>query len=92
MKRNLLIAFLVILILSVSAWTQSKPQWEYKIEYNANEKKLNQLAACRDGNSWRLVPKEAELLSFPPMYSSAQSNHAASIPSPLIIVLTGPFS
>lgn len=52
MKRNLITACLVLLILSVSAWTQvSKPQWEYKIEYNATEKKLNQLAA----QGWELI-------------------------------------
>jgi len=52
MKRNLLIAFIVLLILSVSAWTQaSKPQYEYKFEYSIKEKRANELAS----QGWELV-------------------------------------
>lgn len=57
MKRNLLIAALILLVLSVTAWTQTgKPQWEYKIEYNVKEGKLNKLAA----EGWDLVAVGAE--------------------------------
>lgn len=52
MKRYLLASLLVLLILSVSAWTQvSKPQYEYKFEYSIKEKRANELAA----QGWELI-------------------------------------
>jgi hypothetical protein len=53
MKRNLLIVLALIALLFLAGWTlqTTRPQLEYKVEYNASEKKINQLA--QDG--WELI-------------------------------------
>lgn len=52
MRKHLLVALLLVSLLFVAGWSQMKPQqYEYKIEYSMNEKKLNQLA----GQGWELV-------------------------------------
>jgi hypothetical protein len=51
MKNTLLALALVLSILTVSAVTQTKTQWEYKFVNQCDEKKTNALAA--DG--WELA-------------------------------------
>lgn len=51
-KRHWLAALLILLVLSVGAWTQvSKQQWEYKVVFSPVEKKINELAS----QGWELV-------------------------------------
>jgi hypothetical protein len=54
MKRHLLTLMLILGILVTTAFTQqpAKPvQWEYKLEYKINEKRLNALSA----EGWEVV-------------------------------------
>lgn len=52
-KRITLVALLLVSLLCVGFARQSRPQiqWEYKIEKDADEKRLNQLGA----EGWELV-------------------------------------
>jgi hypothetical protein len=58
MKRNLLIALALVAVLFLAGFTLqiTRVKWEYKMEYNVNEKKLNQLG--EDG--WELAGMGAE--------------------------------
>lgn len=52
MKNTLLTLALVIGILFTTAWAQQpRTQWEYKVEWNGNEKKANTLGA----EGWELI-------------------------------------
>lgn len=57
MKKRIYLACAVVALLFVVGWTQQPKQaWEYKIEYNISEKKLNQLA----DQGWELVAASPE--------------------------------
>lgn len=58
MKQILLTLALVLSVLTVGAATQQpKPQqWEYKIEWNINEKKANELGS----QGWELVAVDTQ--------------------------------
>lgn len=54
MKRILITLALIVGIFMSTGWTQSRSnpqQWEYKLEYKINEKRMNELAA----QGWELV-------------------------------------
>ena len=57
MKNRIYVAAVaVVLLLCVVGFTYQRPQYEYKIEYGADAKKLNRLA----GEGWELVAVGAE--------------------------------
>jgi len=57
MKKKILIAALLLVsVVSTGFQVRSIQKWEYKIEYNASEKKLNQLGA----EGWELVGASPE--------------------------------
>lgn len=53
MKNILITLILALCVVATVGFTQqpSRPQWEYKFEYNVSEKKANTLGA----NGWELV-------------------------------------
>lgn len=51
MKTKLHIALLIVLVLVVGGWQMAPAKYEYKFEFNAREKKVNELAA----QGWELV-------------------------------------
>jgi hypothetical protein len=55
-NKTLIIALLLVCLVGVGFQVGSTKRWEYKVEYNATEKKLNQLG----DQGWELVGASPE--------------------------------